>query len=64
GLTERDSLLAKLHNLRVERLLKFESLTMLQDENQRRIAAFSEQTQSGATPPAVSVLKRDEASSR
>ena len=52
GLTERDALLAELHDLRVERLIKLESLNMLLQENQQRIAAFSQQTQSsgGATP--------------
>jgi hypothetical protein len=55
ALTERDTLMARLHALRVERLLKLESLQQLTAENAQRIARFTEQTTSSTTAPSVSV---------
>ncbi len=57
GLTERDELLARLHALRVERLLKLETLQMLTAENADRMARFIEQTQSQSTTPTVSASR-------
>lgn len=51
GLTERDELLAHLHDLRVERLLKLETLKMLTEDNDLRITRFSQET--GAAAPAA-----------
>ena len=53
-LTERDALLAALHELRVERLLKLETLTMLTTDNTLRIARFAQETGSDAPAAAVS----------
>jgi hypothetical protein len=57
GLTERDSLMARLHSLRVERLLKLEALQMLTADNARRLARFAEQTGSTAPSPSVSAAR-------
>jgi hypothetical protein len=45
-LNERDDQLAKLQKLRIERLLKFETLTQLNKDNQARIAEFTKQAAS------------------
>lgn len=57
GLNDRDLLMAKLHALRVERLLKLESLDMLMKENSARLAQFAQQTQSSGANPAVSAAR-------
>lgn len=43
GLAQRDALLAKLHALRVERRLKFESLVLIQKENEERLRRYAVQ---------------------
>lgn len=48
GLAQRDALLAKLHALRVERRLKFESLVLIQKENEERLRRYT--VQLGVSP--------------
>lgn len=53
GLTKRDELIAKLHALRVERRLKFESLVLIEQENAARLRQYEQQVGAGSdySPP-------------
>lgn len=55
GLAQRDALLAKLHALRVERRLKYESLVLIQQENEERLRRYTVQlgVQPEYSPPAA-----------
>ncbi|MFV0445074.1 MAG: hypothetical protein ACK5Q5_15980 [Planctomycetaceae bacterium] len=59
SLTERDDLLAKLHRLRIERLLKFETLTQLNDENRARLELFARQSSGATTPTTAATADTD-----
>lgn len=58
ALTERDEQLAKLHRLRVERLLKFETLQQLTTENRNRVELFVRQSGSASESTAADVASR------